>query len=38
MLSSFSALTLLTTGRASCLQKRECWFAGGEDLTGALHA
>ena len=25
------------TGRASGLQKAGCWFAGGDDLTGALH-
>ena len=25
------------TGRASDLQTVGCWFAGGDDLTGALH-
>jgi len=24
------------TGRASGLEKTGCWFAGGDDLTGAL--
>ena len=35
----FSALTLLVgrhEGHLAC-KKTECWFVGGDDLTGALH-
>ena len=35
----FSALTLLVgrqEGHPAC-KKFECWFVGGDDLTGALH-
>ena len=35
----FSALTLLVgqrKGHPGC-KKTECWFVGGDDLTGALH-
>ena len=31
----FSALTL-SVGHPAC-KKTECWFVGGDDLTGALH-
>ena len=36
---SFSALTLLVGGQEGhpACKKTECWFVGGDDLTGALH-